>query len=86
MVEFELKLNEKGYGCIPIEVRKQWGRKLLLIPNAEAGVIFKKGNDLKSVKESLEVLMKDIELRIARREREEKQKNEEDKEGSQDER
>ena len=72
MVEFELKLNTKGYGSIPVELRKSWGHRMTIIPNDTAGVIFGKDTNLKDVERSLEILLDDVKHRRERKEREER--------------
>ena len=72
MVQFELKLNTKGYGSIPVELRKSWGHRMTIIPNDSAGVIFGENTDLMDVERSLEILLDDVKHRRERKEREEK--------------
>jgi len=69
MVEFEIKLNDKGYGSFPREVRNSWGRRIALIPNDSAGVVFSKKTPLKDVENSLKILLADVKHRREREER-----------------
>lgn len=71
MVKFDISLNEKGYGSIPKELRDSWGKKLRIIPNDSAGVIFGKSTPLEDVEKSVEILLEDVRHR---REKEERRK------------
>lgn len=61
---FEIKLNKKGYGCFPKELRLKWGRRLTILPKLDAGLIFKRGTPLKEVLASLKQHIHKIEHRI----------------------
>lgn len=69
MVKFNINLNKQGYGSIPKELRDIWGRKLEVIPNNTAGVLYKKGTDLRDILVSLRILTQDIEHRVEQEEK-----------------
>jgi len=71
MVKFDINLNDKGYGSFPRELRNSWGRRLTVIPNDSAGVVFSKETSLEDVEKSMEILLADIRHR---REREEQRR------------
>jgi len=74
MVKFGINLNKQGYGSIPKELRDMWGRRLEVIPNNTAGILYKKGTDMRDILVSLRILEQDIEHRIAQEEKK-KEKN-----------
>jgi len=64
MVEFLLKVHEKqGTAYIPKEIREEFGLRLKLQPNAEAGALYSEGADLRRVIESLKLIIQVLELR-----------------------
>lgn len=60
MVKFKVKANPSGQYYLPKEVREELGKKLELICNAKAAVIFPEGIPLTTVLQSLEVIQKDL--------------------------
>jgi hypothetical protein len=71
MVELKVKLAGVGVFYLPKEIREAFGRRLRIIPNYKAAVIFPEGVSYEDVLSSLEVLAADIRHR-ARIERERK--------------
>ena len=69
MVKFNINLNKQGYGSVPKELRDIWGRRLEIIPNNTAGILFKKGTDMKDILISLRILEQDIEHRVEQEEK-----------------
>ena len=64
MVELETKITESGVLYIPKEIRQCFGRKMKIIPNATAAVFYPADANLEDVKDSLQIILADIELRI----------------------
>ena len=72
MVTFDVNLNDKGYGSIPQELRRQWGRRLEITPNDVVGVIYKKGTELEDILDSMDIVRAQIEGKLKRLERDKK--------------
>jgi bifunctional DNA-binding transcriptional regulator/antitoxin component of YhaV-PrlF toxin-antitoxin module len=70
LVKFKVKANPQGQYYFPKEVREELGKKLELICNARAGVIFPEGTPLETVLESLEVIQRDLHHRRELQEKE----------------
>ena len=64
MVELECKITESGVLYIPKEVRQCFGRRMKIIPSATAAVFYPADANLEDVKDSLQIILADIELRI----------------------
>jgi len=65
MVEFNIKVHEKqGTAYLPKEIRKAFGTQLKLLPNAEAGLLYREDARLETVLKSLQVIKQDLENRI----------------------
>ena len=70
MVELETKITESGVLYVPKEIRQCFGRKMKIIPNATAAVFFPADANLEDVKDSLQIILADIEHRIRLKRRE----------------
>lgn len=64
MVKFRVKANPSGQYYFPKEVREELGEKLTLVCNAQAAVVFPEGASLKSVLQSIELIMNDLSHRL----------------------
>ena len=64
MVELETKITESGVLYVPKEIRRCFGRKMKIIPNATAAVFYPADANLEDVKDSLQIILADIEHRI----------------------
>jgi len=64
MVELETKITESGVLYVPKEIRQCFGRKMKIIPNATAAVFYPADANLEDVKDSLQIILADIEHRI----------------------
>jgi len=69
MVELETKITESGVLYIPKEIRKCFGRKMKIIPSATAAVFFSAETNYEDVRDSLKIILADIEHRIHLRKR-----------------
>jgi hypothetical protein len=64
VVEFKLRLPEKqNIVWIPKEIVDSLGRKLKIIPNSLAAVLYPESADLHMVLKSLAIIQQDLELR-----------------------
>jgi len=70
MVELETKITESGVLYIPKEIRKCFGRKMKIIPNVAAAVFFSAETSYEDVRDSLKIILADIEHRIRLRKKE----------------
>jgi len=73
MVKFKVKANPQGQYYFPKEVRQELGKKLELVCNARAGVIFPEGTPLETVLDSLDVIQQDLDHRRELKEKEDEQ-------------
>lgn len=65
MVEFDLKINpEQRTSYWRRQLVDAFGTELKLLPNQEAGVIYRKGTDPRRVLASLDVIRQDLQLRV----------------------
>lgn len=65
-MEFELKLPKtQNIVWIPSEVVASLGRKLRLVPGSMSAVLYSEGADLRTVCQSLRIIIQDLELRPA---------------------
>mgnify|MGYP000223934545 FL=1 len=64
MVELETKITESGVLYVPKEIRQCFGRRMKIIPNATAAVFYPADANLEDVKDSLQIILADIEHRI----------------------
>lgn len=64
MVKFETKVDSAGRVYLKEEIRKALGENVHIIPNAFAIVMFPANSNLENVKRSVELILKDIELRL----------------------
>ena len=64
MVELETKITESGVLYVPKEIRRCFGRKMKIIPNATAAVFYPADANLEDVKDSLQIILADIQHRI----------------------
>ena len=65
-MELKATITRAGVIYLPIELRESFGRKVRVIPNTAAAVLYPADEDLKNVEESLKIILKDIQLRIRR--------------------
>jgi len=66
-VEFELKLPKtQNIVWIPSEVVASLGRKLRLVPGSMSAVLYSEGADLRTVCQSLRIIIQDLELPAGR--------------------
>jgi len=63
-MEFKIKTGPQGHIYLPKKVRQSLGDNLRLLPNAMTVVIYPEKADPRVVIKSLEVLIKDLELRV----------------------
>jgi hypothetical protein len=70
MVELKVNVTESGVFYLPKVVRDSFGRRIRIIPNARAAVLFPKGARYEDVLASLKVIAADIEQRARFQERE----------------
>lgn len=68
-MEYELKAGTQGHIYLPKKIRKAFGDKFILLPNAEAGAIYPKNANPNRVIQSLEVIIADLKLRAGKREK-----------------
>ena len=64
LVKFQIKANPSGQYYFPKEVREELGKKLELICNAKAAVVFSAETPLETVLKSIEVITKDLRHRV----------------------
>jgi len=64
VVELETKITESGVLYVPKEIRQCFGRRMKIIPNATAAVFYPADANLEDVKDSLQIILADIEHRI----------------------
>lgn len=64
MVKFKVKANPQGQYYFPKEVREELGKKLELICNARAAVIFPEGLRIETILKSLEIIRTDLNHRM----------------------
>jgi len=60
MVKYILKSNSWGQLCVPVAVRKEWGLVFGLIPVGRAAILFPAGDDLKTVRRSLQLVVDEM--------------------------
>jgi hypothetical protein len=63
MVELRVKLAGVGVFYLPKEIRRCFGRRLVIIPNYRAAVFFPEGTSYEDVLKSLEVIKADLQHR-----------------------
>ena len=59
-MKFKLKANPQGQFYFPKTIRDEWGHRLELVPDAEAGAIYPAGKPAKEVLRSLKVVITDL--------------------------
>lgn len=65
MVEFNIRLPPtQNVVWVPKEIVDAFGRRLTLLPNSVAAVIYPKDADLQAVLKSLRIIQQQLELRI----------------------
>lgn len=64
MVKFRVKANPSGQYYFPKEVREELGKKLTLVCDAKAAIVFPEGTSLNVVLESVEIILKDLTHRL----------------------
>jgi len=62
--EFELKTGPQGHIYLPKKIREVFGEKLKLMPNAHAAAIYPADADLQAVIASLQLIVRDLTLRL----------------------
>lgn len=65
MVEFESNIDSANRVYLKEEIRKVLGKEVKMIPNAFAVVIYGKDTNLENVRKSIELILHDIDLRLA---------------------
>jgi hypothetical protein len=68
-MQLESKISDAGVLYVPAEIREAFGRRISWIPNSVAAIMFPSGVPLEDVKRSVELLVKDLGLRIDRSKR-----------------
>jgi hypothetical protein len=63
-MELKATITDAGVIYLPNEVRESFGKHVKLIPNALAAVLFPADADLELVRDSVRIILDDIELRI----------------------
>ena len=69
MVELKTKITESGVLYIPKEIRDAFGRRLKIVTDAIAVIMFPENTEYEDVLTSLEILKADIQHRISLRDR-----------------
>lgn len=64
MVKFSVKANPSGQYYFPKEVRQELGRKLTLICNTKAAVVYPEDASLSTVLESINIISRDLSHRL----------------------
>jgi hypothetical protein len=65
-MQLESKISNAGVLYVPAEIREAFGRRISWIPNSVAAIMFPSDVPLEDVKQSVDLLVKDLELRIKR--------------------
>jgi len=68
-MQLESKISDAGVLYVPAEIREAFGRNISWIPNSVAAIMFPRDVPLEDVKQSVDLLVKDLELRIKRSKR-----------------
>lgn len=69
MVEFIATMTASGVCYIPKELREAFGRRMRIIPNASAALLFPDKADYEDVLASLKIIQADVEHRLRIQER-----------------
>jgi bifunctional DNA-binding transcriptional regulator/antitoxin component of YhaV-PrlF toxin-antitoxin module len=64
MVELKAKITDAGVFYVPVELRREFGQEIRIIPNAVAAVFFSKNTRLEHVLKSLKIISTDLQHRI----------------------
>jgi len=67
--EFELKTGSQGHIYLPKRIRQIFGKKLRLLPDANAAAIYPVDADLRAVIASLQLIIQDLTLRLETKEK-----------------
>lgn len=65
-MELRAKITDAGVIYLPNEIRESFGKHVKLIPNSLAAILFPADADLQDVRDSVNVILQDMELRIQR--------------------
>ncbi len=65
-MQLESRISNAGVLYVPAEIREAFGRNITWIPNSVAAIMFPSDVPLEDVKQSVDLLVKDLELRIKR--------------------
>lgn len=63
-MKIEGSIGDKGLMYVRDDIRRMLGKEIEMIANCKSVVIFPRGTDMKVLKQSLEIVMKDIDLTI----------------------
>jgi len=66
-MELQGTISSSGLVYLPRELRDSLGRHVRLLPNSLAAIIYRADTPLEDVRESVNILLKDIDLRIKTR-------------------
>lgn len=68
-MELQSKITDAGVIYLPNEIRQSFGRQVKLLPNSCAAILYGAETPLEDVVDSVNVLLKDLDLRIRRQKR-----------------
>ena len=63
-MEYDLKTDLQGHVYFPKKIREMFGDRMIIVPGVDAAAVYPEGADLQFVISSLELIIRDLELRV----------------------